>query len=273
MPLFRRKYGEKSTLLSKCGETLFGCSGKLLVTQGIYVPKSLSPSSTHCLCKRTVWVPDSLSHECLLHNLESFDATLPFPVQWAASLHRFGLCGINPTRTAYATDKQFLLLAKVPHRQFGVYGIIEIREAYTKGIIIIVSISTSKEDVLNCVDWIKTEFTLFLLSRKPKKRTSHGSNGGEEAQVIRGEKTTLLQGSEQDPLQHRSSETESDESINTPECLNPLCESVNPSNVSFSGLQSPNPLLWVPCFDSQSSREASGESNLSLFPSSLKSTM
>lgn len=252
MPLFRRKYGEKSTLLSKCGETLFGCSGKLLVTQGIYVPKSLLPSSTHCLCKRTVWVQDSLSHECLLHNLEFFEATLPFPVQWAASLHCFGLCGVSPTRTAYATDKQFLLLAKVPHRQFAVYGIMEIRESYTKGIIIIVNISTTKEDVLNCVDWIKSEFTVFLLSKK-SKRTNHGVYSGHEVPVIEGEKTTLLQGSEQDPLQHRSTETESDVSVNTPEYPNPSCNSVNPSNVSsivsFSGLQSPNPLLWVPCFD------------------------
>lgn len=66
--------------------------------QGIYVPKSLSPTANY-ICKRSVWVPLSLSHECLAQHLESFGATLPFSIQKVMSLHRIGLCGVNPTRT------------------------------------------------------------------------------------------------------------------------------------------------------------------------------
>ena len=183
--MFWKEHGEKSTLLSKCGETLFGCSGQLYVTQGIYVPKSLVSSSSYCLCKRTVWVPDSLSHECLAKNLDLFGAKLPFSVQRVASLHRFGLCGITPTRTAYAKDKYFILLAKVPHKQFAMYGIVEIRESCKTGIIIIVNISTTKEDILDNVEWIKNDLALYHISKRPKsKRTAHGVPAGCETQVI-----------------------------------------------------------------------------------------
>ena len=154
MPMFIRKDGEKTTLLSKCGEFLFGCSGEMLVTQGIYIPKSFTPSPYHFICKRGVWVPDSLSHECLVHNLESFGASLPFSVQKVASFCRFGLCGVNPTRTVHANDKHFFLLAKVPHKQFAVYGIVDIGQACPSSPIFIERISTNRDVILKSVEWV-----------------------------------------------------------------------------------------------------------------------
>ena len=269
-----REYCEKTTLLNKCGEALFGCSGELLVTQGIYVPKSLTSSSSHCLCKRTVWVPDSLSLECLAKYLGSFGATLPFSVHRVASLHRFGLCGVNPTRTAYAKDKHFFLLAKVPHNQFAVYGIVEIRQIHPKRTIIIINISTTKEDVLSSVEWIKSDTTLYHLSKNPKnKGVCYGVCSDHDAQVIEGEreKLTIMQGLEQDPTEHCSSETERDLSVNTFEypCLHE-CELCNPSSGMFIGyhLQSPNPLLWVPYLVQQNTSEAPDDSNPSFVYSS-----
>ena len=279
MTTSEREYCEKTTLLNKCGETLFGCSGELLITQGIYVPRSLSPSSTHCLCRRTVWVPDSLSHEYLLQHLDFFCAPLPFSVQMVASLHRFGLCGVNPTRTAHAIDKHFFLLAKFPHRHFAVYGIVEFRKVQTQRISVIVNISTTKEDVMNYVKWIKSEFTLHLLSKRTKnKRTSHGVHSDYEAQVFEGQKLAFMQVTDQDLIQHKSTETESDVSAGTPESTNPqLSHSVNMPIPCFNGsiLQGPN-TSWVPCMALQSTSEAIGCPNLSLipsFPSLFKSVM
>ena len=269
-----REYCEKTTLLNKCGETLFGCSGELLITQGIYVPKSLTSSSSQCLCKRTVWVPDSLSLECLAKYLGTFGATLPFSVHRVASLHRFGLCGVNPTRTAYAKDKHFFLLAKVPHNQFAVYGIVEIRQIHPKRTIIIINISTTKEDVLCCVEWIKSDTTLYHLSKTPtNKGVCNGVCSDHEAQVIEGEteKPTILQRLEQDLSEYSSTETEGNLSVNTLECPHhPVCDYINPSSDMFTGdhLQSPNPLLWVPYLVQQSVSEAPDDSNPSFVYSS-----
>ena len=266
MTIYRRENGEKATLLNKCGESLFGCSGKLLCTQGIYVPKSLLPGPSHCFCKRTVWVPDSLSQEYLLHHLELFGATLPFSVQWAVSLHRFGLCGVIPTRTVHATDKHFLLLAKVPHKHFAVYGIVELRKTDHHRRVFIENISTNKDDVLSCVDWIKSEITLFLLSKKNRIRDDGfiDERGDKDSKILeaKSEKPIQVSAKEQDLIQHQSTETESDVSVHTPEypTLVP-CEYVIPQTSSFNGvyLPSPNTILLIPFLPPQSTAESQSD--------------
>ena len=265
MTIYRRENGEKATLLNKCGESFFGCSGHLLCTQGIYVPKSLLPGSSRCFCKRTVWVPDSLSYECLLHHLELFGATLPFSVQWAASLHRFGLCGVTPTRTVHATDKHFLLLAKVPHKHFAVYGIVEVRKTDPHRRIFIDNISTNKDDVLSCVEWIKSEVNIFLLSKKQKNRTrddgfsdERGDKDGKTFET-KSEKQTHVYAKQQDLIQHQSIETESDVSVHTPEYPTLIpCEYVIPQTSSFNGvyLPSPNTILLIPYLPPQSTAQS-----------------
>ena len=249
MPMFIRKDGEKTTLLSKCGELLFGCSGKMLVTQGIYIPRSLSPSPDHFICKRAVWVPDSLSHECLVHNLESFGATLPFSIQRVASLHHFGLCGVNPTRTVHANDKHFFLLAKVPHKQFAVYGIVEIGQTGQSSAIIIESISTNKDDIISSVEWVLNEFALHHLSKQLKnKRRKHCAVIGQlknQSQSLATEGMQETQGK----IQHRSVETESEQSEKTPQSpIIILCDSENSPSSSFNGvdMQGPHPLFLIP---------------------------
>ena len=236
--MFIRKDGEKTTLLSKCGELLFGCSGTMLVTQGIYIPRSLSPSHDHFICKRAVWVPDSLSHECLVHHLESFGATLPFSVQMVASLHRFGLCGVNPTRTVHANDKQFFLLAKIPHRQFMVYGIVEIGQTCQSSPIFIERISTNRVDILSSVEWVLNEFALHHLSKQLKnKRRRHCAV------------TDKLKQETQDQMQCGNAETESEQSEKAPQSpIIILCDSVNSPSSGFNGvdLQGPHPIFLIP---------------------------
>ena len=271
MAMFRRKNGEKATLLSKCGESLFGCSGEMLPTQGIYVPKSLPSSPTHFICKRTVWIPDSISHKCLVHNLESFGATLPFSIQKVASLHRFGLCGITPTRTLHAEDQHFLLLAKIPHKYFAVYGIVKVQDCCPRGISLIESISTNNDDILNCAEWMKKEVTLFHLSKEAKnKRLSHdvltGETSDQEGKLFAtgSEPPTIMERMYQYPVQYKSDETESELSVHTPEDPNhaPL-EFVNPQNTGFNGvyLSDSNTILWVPCLPPQSTTERTSDTN------------
>ena len=222
MPRFIRKKGEKSALLSKCGELLFGCTGELLTTQGIYVPKSLSSRLAPFICKRTVWVPDSLSHECLVHCLESFGATLPFSVPKVASLHRFGVCGINPTRTLRADEKSFLLLARIPHKQFAVYGIVEIGTMYVNNHTFIERITTNKDDLLDCVDWMKSESALYQQSKQPENKrmsdsVSTDKTKDQESETFErtSESQEIMKEAEQNPIQPKSTETESEASVNT----------------------------------------------------------
>ena len=262
--MFRRKDGKKAMLLSKCGESLFGCSGETLVTQGIYAPK-LPSSSLHCFCKRAVWVPHSVSHEHLVHNLESFCATLPFSVQKIASLHRFGLCGINPTRAGHAIDQQFLLLAKVPHKHFAVYGIVEIGQTSPTSVVYIENISTNKDDVLNCVEWIKSELSLFLLSRGSRNKAQCSTVSTEdtsetEVKVIESESPKTMHETHKDPIQHRGVETDSEISVHTPEYPNLVpCEYVNPQSISGVHLSNPNTVLWIPCLPPQCTVEVAGQ--------------
>ena len=267
MPLFWRKKGEKTTLLEKCGELLFGCSGELLVTQGIYVPKSLTSSSSHFICKRTVWVPDSLSHECLIQHLESFSATLPFSVQKVASLHRFGLCGINPTRTIHAIDKHFLLLIRFPHNHFSVYGIVGIGQDCPGGVIFIDSISTDSDVVLNSVEWMKKENAQHHLSKQSKNRTSHvvlldTTRHDEGKSVEIGSEPTVMMQEAQGPIQHVSTETESEPSISTPECTYiPPGTCANPSSPSPKSSvnhdEITNTMFLIPCLPLQMTTDAS----------------
>jgi hypothetical protein len=270
MPMFRRRKGEKSTLLSKCGELLFGCTGELLPTQGIYVPKSLSSTLKLFICKRTVWVPDSLLHECLVHNLESFDATLPFSVQKVVSLHRFGLCGVSPTRTIHAEDKAFLLLAKIPHKQFAVYGIIEMGSAYLSNPTSIVSITTNKDDILHCVNMIKSEIVLHQQMKQFKNKTSPSvlmyDIKDKESDVVerKNEPQELLGVTEQCPVQLKSTETESDLSVCTPEIpAQAPTECANPSQPLFQGVYMPNQnaILWFPFVPSLGTSEPPEDSN------------
>ena len=277
--MFRRKNGEKAILLNKCGETLFGCPGELLVTQGIYVPKSLSSSPFHFICKRTVWAPVSISYECLVKHLTTFSVTLPFSVQRVASLHRFGLCGINPTRTVHAIDKQFLLLAKVPQKYFAIYGIVEISESGPRGLAFIESISINRDEILNCVNWMQREFTLYHLEKESKKKKRHSflteDVGDKESEIIitESEPPTIIQET-QDPIQHESVETESEVSINTQEHPNLApCEHVDPQNVGFNSahLQNPNTIYWIPCLPQQSTPEPIINPNPFFIPTQLYS--
>ena len=267
MLMFRRGNGEKAALLSKCGELLFGCHGELLPTQGIYVPKSLSSSLTPFVCKRTVWVPDSLSHECLVHNLESFDATLPFSVQKVASFHRFGLCGVCPTRTIHAEDKAFLLLAKVPHKQFAVYGIIEMGSANVSNPTSIGTITTKKDDILSCVNWIKSEIVLHQQMQQFKsKRKCAGTHIYEtkdkEGDVLehKNEPQEILGVIEQISVQPKSTETESVLSVSTPDnTAQAPGECTNPTKPLFNGvdMQNQSAILWFPFVPSQCIPETS----------------
>ena len=132
---------------------------------------------------------------------------------------------------------------------------------------------------MNYVKWIKSEFTLHLLSKRTKnKRTSHCVHSDYEAQVLEGQKPTPIQATEQDLIQHKSIETDSDVSTGTPESANPHpSHSVNMPIPCFNGsiLQGPN-TSWVPCMALQSTSEATGCPNLSLitfFPSLFKSVM
>ena len=266
MPLFIRKDGEKTILLNKCGESLFGCSGAMLVTQGIYTPKSLTSSSLY-VCKRTVWVPDSLSCGCLVNHLESFGVTLPFSVQKVSSFHRFGLCGINPTRTVHAIDKHFFLLAKIPYKHFVIYGIVEIKESNPSGAIVIKNISASKNDVLHHVDWIQNDITLY--HQKPKKRRRRLPTFLSEPMndhrvhsfITESESTTVREETHKDPVQL---ETESNTSISTAHSpvVSPS-EYVNSSGPSLNGvyLPSPHPIYLIPFTPLPNVSEAAMDSN------------
>lgn len=269
MTTFKRKGGEKAIILSKCGESLFGCPGKMLVTQGIYVPKSVSSKPFHFVCKRTVWVPDSLSYEHLFEHLLSFGAMLPFSVQKVASLQRFGLCGITPTRTLHAIDRHFLLLAKYPHKHFAVYGIVVIREACINTLPIIESISTSKIDVLNHVDWVEREIVLFHLSKESKNKgvrfdkLIEEKSEQEDKSESESESPMVMERTEQEPIQH-TSETESETKTSVPESMNIVpYEYVDPHNITFNGIyhQNPSTIYWVPCYSSQNTFETVSEPN------------
>lgn len=264
--MFMRKDGEKVALLNRCGELLFGCSGQVLVTQGIYIPKLLSSDSHSFICKRTVWVPTSLSHGHLVHNLESFGATLPFSVERVAFLHRFGLCGISPTRTGHTAEKAFLLLARVPHKHFAIYGIVEIRQTCATSLAFIEAISTNGTDILNCVEWIQSEIALYHLVKesksKRKRRVSTVVKRNQEGQVVEGVSTisTIPQGAEQHPFQHKSDKTDSDLSANTSEHpSHPPQEQVNPPSVSSNCPQvtNSNTIFWISCLPPQYTSEVS----------------
>ena len=236
----------KATLLNKCGEMLFGCSGKMLVTQGIYLPKLLSSQPLHFICKRTVWVPDSLSYECLFEHLLTFGAMLPFSVKKIASLHCFGLCGINPTRTIYAIDKCFLLLAKYPRKHFSVYGVIEIGMTDPSSVLFIESILTSKGEILSHVECIKSEINLYQQSKESKsQRTSpdelRDDTNDQVRELIEAESgPECIEGEQESPIQ-QSVVTECDISTNTPQYLNLApYESMSPSNIYFNGDDLPN---------------------------------
>lgn len=277
MATHKRKVGEKATLLNNCGELLFGCSGEVLVTQGIYVPKSLSSSPFSFICKRTVWIPLSPLCEHFVHNLESFGATLPFSVQRIASLNCFGLCGIDPTRAIHARDKCFLLLAKFPGKHFAVYGIVETRNADFQNTTFIENISTNKDDILHCVEWIKSETTLYHLSKGTQNRTSHSmttkETGTREGSLIESEPSTVMQNMQQYPIQ-KSVETEGEQVVYTPGYPHHTpCEHVNPLTPTFGGAYLPNPnnVFWIPYLPVQSTAEATGGPSSFFLPSQLSS--
>ena len=169
MTKFQRKDGEKATLLSQCGMSLFGCTGETMVTQGIYIQKAWSSEPLHCFCKRGVWVPSAPSQEHLIHCLDSCGVSLPFSISRIATLQRFGLCGINPTRTVHASDTQFFLLAKFPCKQFTVYGIVTIKRVDLNHPVTIVGISTEKNFILQCVGWIKREADTYHQVKEQKR--------------------------------------------------------------------------------------------------------
>lgn len=265
----KKQKGEKAVLLDKCGESLFGCPGETLLVQGIYIPKSLLPTANY-ICKRSVWVPLSLSHECLAQHLESFGATLPFSIQKVMSLHRIGLCGVNPTRTVHAIDKCFLILAKIPNKHFVVYGIVEIGRSQHDGVVSIEYISTDNDDIMNCVEWIKSEIATHHFCKRPKKRrVSHSvvtdkptTEEGQSSETERGTQTTLL-GAQHDMVQLTSVTTESETSTNTsepPAVVPGNCASVPSTCYQYVSVPSQNTIVWLPCLPQQSSTGATNES-------------
>lgn len=220
----RRKAGEKTTLLGQCGELLFGCSGETLVTQGIYTSKSMPSKPFSFICKRTVWVPDSQSIEHLTSYLEAYGARLPFSISKIASLHRFGLCGLNPTRTVHARDTQFLLLAKYPTKRFAVYGVVVVKKFSPKTQMILDSIITNKDVIQSCMEWVKNEPTLYQLSRELRNQETSESVSKES--VEQGDQPLEPEvGRDRDPQipEHNrvqcNVDTESDSSFTTPEYL------------------------------------------------------
>lgn len=269
MPRYRRKIGEKATLVSKCGESLFGCCGEMLVTQGIYVPKSLSSRPSHCICKRTVWVPDSISYECFFHYLDYFGASFPFPIQRGASHYCFGLCGINPTRTMHAEGNWFFIVVKYLHRRFAVYGIVQTKLSSLKSVAFIENISTNKNDVLNCVDWIQREIACYKLSKVIKSNGADqivlkDATSDQKDQMYESESQIVIQEAQQDQVQHKCDETESEVSFEAPESFCPApCECLQPLNTSFNGvnLPSPNTLFWVLYYPQQSTVDVAGYPN------------
>ena len=246
----------KATLLHKCGEMLFGCSGKMLVTQGIYVPKLVSSQPFYLLCKRTVWVPDSLSYECLFEHLLSFGAILPFSVKKIASLNRFGLCGINPTRTVHANDRCFLLLAKYPGKHFAVYGVVEIEQGGPRSMVSIQSIITKKGEVLSHVDCIQSEITHYQQSKESKNKKSSDelvdekSDQGGQPTGTGCELQAIEQGVQQNIMHHDCVTTEYDivTTAGIHSILGP-CEGFIPQNAIFNGSCLPsNYVIQIPCF-------------------------
>lgn len=141
-----------------------------MVTQGIYIQKAWSSEPLRCFCKRGVWVPTAPSQDHFMHCLESCGVTLPFSVPRISLLRRFGLCGINPTRTVHASDTQFFLLAKFPCKQFTVYGIVTIKRVDLNHPVTIVGISTEKNYILQCVGWIKNEADCYHQVKEQRKK-------------------------------------------------------------------------------------------------------
>lgn len=259
---FRRKVGEKATLLGQCGELLFGCSGETLVTQGIYISRSIPTKPFSFICKRTVWVPGSLAFEHLAAHLEVYGARLPFSVSKIASLRRFGLCGLNPTRTIRARDTQFLLLARFPTKRFTVYGVVVIKKFGPKSQILIDSITTNNTDVLNCVEWVKNESTLYQLSRELKNKdasTNAQKEGSSEQDDQPVEAEAVADCVPQIPAQKGiqcSVDTESDLSVTTPEYLKmSQIDSFDSPNLAPYGLYLPSTVYVVPSFPSQNTSE------------------
>ena len=74
----------------------------------------------------------------------------------------------------------------------------------------------------------------------------------------KGEQQTQVSTLEQDLIQHQNTETESDDSVHTPEypTLVP-CEYVIPQTSSFNGVYLPTPstILLIPCLSPQSTFE------------------
>ena len=160
------------------------------------------------------------------------------------------------------------------------YGIVEIRQQYPQNIIIVENISTTKDDIMKCVEWIHHEFAFYQDSREtvskghddfietvPDKEKLLGTES-ESQEVMDG-----IQG----PIQHTSDETESEISVNTPEFPNhEPSEYVNPPNVNFNNAHphNPNIIFWIPCLPSQSTTETTGSPFfIQSFPSSLKNNV
>lgn len=227
------KTGEKATLLSQCGEILFGCSGETKVTQGIYISRPLTANPFSFVCKRSVWVPHCASHEHFASNLRAFGVTLPFSVSKAASLHRLGLCGLNPKRTIRAKDTQFFLLAKFPTKRFSVYGVVVMNKFGPKSEIFIDSITVNKDDVLNCVEWVKNEATLYQLTKELKTKDNTSAqkeepSDKEDSEIEMTPSSHISQISMQTSMEHNGADLESDLSVTTPE--NQTMVQLDPSN-------------------------------------------
>jgi len=150
-----RKNGEKAELLKCCGQTLFGCDGEILVTQGIYCCPPFGKKA-ECFCKRAVWVPRHFNLAALKETFFYHSAEFPLTVTEDTPV---GVCGQAPTRTAHADDKVFLILAQFVKKKFSVIGTVAIAKNDKDGTHYITEIK-SGSSLFDAVTWVREESSI-----------------------------------------------------------------------------------------------------------------
>lgn len=141
------------------------------------------------------------------------------------------------------------------------YGIVEIGRSQHDGVVPIEYISTDNDDIMNCVEWIKSEIATHHFCKRPKKRrASHSvvtdkptTEEGQSSEIERGTQTTLL-GAQHDMVQPTSVTTESETSTNTSEPTAVVpgnCVSVPSTCYQYVSVPSQNTIVWLPCLPQQ----------------------
>jgi len=184
-----KKDGEKAVLLQSCGELLFGCTGRIRVTQGVYFARK--GRKLECFCKRAVWVPDKFSPDHLKRMFAEFGAD---PSQCPATCHLIGLCGRNPTRTARATDSTFMIVAQANKKKFVIIAIAVVMSSQfdylQRTSVTISSIATDPITISGTVAWIKNESVSHVKqitkkrSRRSKRHASSDDDDDADAESV-----------------------------------------------------------------------------------------